>query len=280
MKKFFSIIFGMIIFICLFVLTIIINLNFLFKEKTINNINKNMDYMSFVNVAGKKDNINNIIDSTYEVLIKSGMSYTDIKNAINSKYLKSVVSKIEVDEINYLFYGKKSNALSKNDLKNMQNKYIKDKKIILALNFLNPSILEIERNINKNIDSIPNNNLKVVRYLFTNDFKIILLTLITISCVLIIIINKEKFIPYIFVPSCIVGIIELLIVLFADNYLYKYLSGLVYVFILPFVKQFTGTLLKTSLIIMCISVFYLLISDNISEKSKVILKKRIKIKND
>lgn len=286
MKKFFSIIFGIVIFICLFALTIVLNISNTFKESNIRKINNGMDYTELVGLMGVK-NKSSDFNSLYGKLLDNKFTSMQISSLYNSEYVKKIVTRIEVDNINYLLYNKHYKSMTTDDIGfDFKLENIKDFKgndISSDVNskvnkIIDQSFALMEDSVKEDIDSIPANYLKIIRFMFTNNFKIIMICIIAINSVLLIIINRAKTIPYIFVPSTIVGIAELLIVFFLDSLLYKTLSSSLYLILHPFADSFTNKLLITSLVIMCISIFYLAISDKIDSKTKVILRKKIKSK--
>lgn len=289
MKKFISIILSIMIFICLFLLTIILNINALFKKSNIRKINNSMDYTELVDIMGEKINVEKNFDNIYGKLLENKFTSMEITNLYNSKYIKEMVIKIETDNINYLLYKKEYKPVTTDDIgldiklngiKDIKGNDISSKITDSVKEIINASFKESEENIKEEIDSIPSVYLKIIRYMFKNTFKVILVALILINCIILIMINKNKFIPYIFVPCMIVGIIEILIVFFLDNIIYKTLDNFMYILMHPYVEYFTNKLLITSLIIMCISLFYLAIGDKIDEKSKVFLRKKLKVKKE
>lgn len=289
MRKFISVILSIGIFISLFLLTIILNINSLFTESNIRKVNNSMDYTELVDIMGEKLNIEESFSNIYDKLLNNKFTSTEISSLYNSKYIKEIIIKIENDNINYLLYNKKYKTITVNDIgldikidgvKDIKGNDISSKINSKITNMINASFAGVENEVKDSIDSIPSIYLKIIRYMFKDTFKVILVALIAINCVLLIIINKSKSISYIFVPSMITGIAELLIVFFTDSILYKYLDNFMYILMHPFADLFTNKLLITSLIIMCISIFYLAIGDRIEEKSKIFLKKKIKVKKE
>lgn len=279
MKRFINFLFSLIIFVSLFLLTIVINLNFLFKGFNLKKINENIDYTELINLSGKNIGIENDLNNIYNNLILIKLDSKKIDEIYNSRYLKDSIYSIENSSINYLLYNKKYDALDENELNEISKKYSNDDDFNKAFPLFNKVLINFSMKAKESIDSIPSKYLKVIRFMFSNNFKIILITIITISCIILIFIDKEKFIPNIFVPTLILGILELFIVFFAPNLIYKYLDEFIYVVINPYLSSFNRTLLITSLIIMIVSVIYLAIYDRTESKSKIVLKKKIRNKN-
>lgn len=277
MRKFFSIVIAIIIFIAVLFLTLVLNINLLIRKDNINKIASNIDYLDLVNVEGS-NNIKDIYDDMYIEMEKNDVRYKDINSFYNSNYIKHVSSIIINDNVNYLLYGKKNELTTSKLNKILDKELVNDsKKEIKKSNY---NFVNIDTNIRYFIDDIPTNINKIIRYIFGLNFKIILLAVLIISIIIEYILNREKSISYIFTSTLICGFIELLIAVFLKVGINYLISDLFYRLLLnSFSNNLVKMLIVTSGILILISIIYLGFNQIYEDKKKIIIKPRIKVKN-
>ena len=286
MKKVISIILSFIIFISLTTLTIILNINILTKYKTIDKISSKINYLDLVNIKGKQNDIQKNYDDIYLSYPENNINSDLITKIYNQKFAKDVTTKIIYTELNYLLTGKSEktytidelNTLTSKNINNIKNLSDNDKQIINnIITDNNLKILTIENIIRGKINNISYYKLKIIRYVLDYKFKIILLCLIIISIILEYIINKEKLFPYIFVPTIICSILELLIAIFLPSILFNLISNeFLKTIIYYYLKEFSNNILFTGLSILFISIFYLIINEKIINSTKKVIKPKLK----
>ena len=279
MKKIISILFAIICFLSLLILTIVLNINLLTKNKNIVKQTKNINYIELVSLNTINTDNKEIYDEIYYSLQKSDLPLEKIIIFYESDYIKEVFKNIIYNSSNYLFYNKEYKKYNVNTLNKLADKKIKDKELREQVKNINYNFVNMENNIKYNIDSIDYNKIRILRYIMDNKFKVILLSLIMISIIIEIILNKEKIIPYIFTSSTICSIVDIIISISLSFIVTKNINNeFVLLFIKPFVEYFDRTLLITGLVMLIISTIYLMINQKIDNITKIVIKPRIKVK--
>ena len=279
MKKIISILFAIICFLSLLILTIVLNINLLTKHKNIVKQTKNINYIELVSLNTINTDNKEIYDEIYYSLQKSDLPLEKIIIFYESDYIKEVFKNIIYNSSNYLFYNKEYKKYNVNTLNKLADKKIKDKELREQVKNINYNFVNMENNIKYNIDSIDYNKIRILRYIMDNKFKVILLSLIMISIIIEIILNKEKIIPYIFTSSTICSIVDIIISISLSFIVTKNINNeFVLLFIKPFVEYFDRTLLITGLVMLIISTIYLMINQKIDNITKIVIKPRIKVK--
>ncbi len=287
MKKVISIILSIIILISLLGLTIIININIIMKNKTISKVASNIKYIDLVNIKMKENELKETYDSIYISLQQEGISRENINKIYKQDFFEKITTKIIYTEVKFLLTGNISKTYTINDINNLIKKDIEKinlqqeekEKIIKILNYNSSKILTIENIIRSNINNISPTKIKIVRYFLSYKFKVILLCLLIICILIELVLNKERLLPYIFIPTIICSFLELLISIFTPksittNIANKFLESILY----PYIKIFLNNLLFTSLIILGISIIYLMVNESVMKKEKRRLKPKIKKK--
>lgn len=265
----------------------IINLNIIMKDKTINKVSSNINYINLVNIKMKENELKETYDSIYISLQQEGISKEQIKEIYKQDFLKKVTTKIIHTEINFLLTGNILKTYTINDLNNLIKKDIENMnlhqeekdKIVEVLIKNSPKILTIENIIRSNINNISMKKIKIIRYFLSYKFKVILLSIIIMAIILELIINKERLLSYIFIPTIICSLLELLISIFTPSIIMKsitneFLENILY----PYIKVFLNNLLFTSLIMLGISIIYLMMNEYIIKKEKRLIRPKIKKK--
>lgn len=290
MKKIVSIILAMIIFISLITLTTVLNINMLTKYETIHKISSKINYLDLVNIKTNKNDLQEIYDEIYLSFQEYNIPPETIKQFYNQEFFAKVTTKIIYTESNYFLTGKELKTYTLEELNNLAKENIhnikkisKDEEELLntLLERNNQRILTIENIIRSRINNMSYYKIKLIRYILDYKFKVILLCLMIISILLEYIINKEKLLPYIFIPTIICSVLELIISIFIPNIFSKtitnnFLEFLVY----PYIKMFANNLLFTALLLLLISIFYLIINEKMTAKLKKIIKPKITKKNN
>lgn len=287
MKKIMSILLSFVILVSLLGLTMIININIIMKEKTISKVASNINYIDLVNLKMKENELKETYDSIYVSLQQEGITKEQINEIYKQDFFKKVTAKIIYTEVNFLLTGNiiktytinELNNLIKRDIKKLNLQQEEEEKIIKILSNNSSKILTMQNIIRSNINNISFQKVKIIRYLLSYKFKVILLCLIIISIILELIINKERLLSYIFVPTIVCSLIELLISIFIPKLIVKritneFLENILY----PYIKIFLNNLLFTSLIILGTSIIYLMMNEYIIKKEKRIIKPKIKRK--
>lgn len=287
MKKVISIILSIIILISLLGLTIIININIIMKNNTISKVASNIKYIDLVNIKMKENELKETYDSIYISLQQEGISRENINKIYKQDFFEKITTKIIYTEVKFLLTGNISKTYTINDINNLIKKDIEKinlqqeekEKIIKILNYNSSKILTIENIIRSNINNISPTKIKIVRYFLSYKFKVILLCLLIICILIELVLNKERLLPYIFIPTIICSFLELLISIFTPksittNIANKFLESILY----PYIKIFLNNLLFTSLIILGISIIYLMVNESVMKKEKRRLKPKIKKK--
>lgn len=287
MKKIISIMLSITILMSLLGLTTIININIIMKDKTISKVASNIKYIDLVNIKMKENELKDAYDSIYIALQQEGISRKDINEIYKQDFFEKITTKIIYTEVNFLLTGNITKTYTTNEINNLIKKDIEKtniqseskEKIINVLSNNSSKILTIENIIRSNINNVSPTKIKIVRYFLSNQFKVILLCVLIICILIELMLNKEKILPYIFVPTIICSIIELLISILTSkliiaNITNKFLESIIY----PYIKSFLNNLLFTSLIILGISIIYLMMNESVIKKEKRVLKPKIKKK--
>ena len=276
MKRLINIILSLVILIDILFLSITININLFSKNNNIKKINNKINYIELTNIEGKNFNTKNYYDNFYKDLVNEDINSSDIEKIYKSKTFKDSMYKIENDNLKYLLKRKDYQRLTTKELNNKFKKELNDEKLSNKVSKYTYELVNIEDEIKYNIDKVPTKYTNTLRYLLSTTFKIIILCTMIISIILIFFINKDKFIAYIFIPSLIVGIIDLILGLSIDTIMYNKLSKFIYMLSKSFINNYITKLIFTSLIIILISLFYLSVYEKVESKFKVVLKSRIK----
>ncbi len=276
MKRLINIILSLVILIDILFLSITININLFSKNNNIKKINNKINYIELTNIEGKNFNTKNYYDNFYKDLVNEDINSSDIEKIYKSKTFKDSMYKIENDNLKYLLKRKDYQRLTTKELNNKFKKELNDEKLSNKVSKYTYELVNIEDEIKYNIDKVPTKYTNTLRYLISTTFKIIILCTMIISIILIFFINKDKFIAYIFIPSLIVGIIDLILGLSIDTIMYNKLSKFIYMLSKSFINNYITKLIFTSLIIILISLFYLSVYEKVESKFKVVLKSRIK----
>lgn len=293
MRKIVSIFLTIIVFISVTFLTLILNINVLTSHYVIEDVSKSLDYLELVDIKGSSSKLNNYYNELYSSLQKNNVSQEMIDKIYKIGFFKEVTYKIIIDEISMIMgdsndriYIKGPHSMyTKGELDKLLDEEILKAKLVIddkTLNLIkknNNIIMEIEKSFRNSYSIVGNNKIAVIRYVLGYPFKIILICLITISIILLYLINKEKYLPYIFVPIILASFLTLVSSLFLKKIiLYFVLDDFLLEFINPFIKIFTNNLLFSSLILLFISTVYLMIDEFISNMSKKKIKPKIKLK--
>lgn len=286
MQKIISITLSFIILISLISLTIVINFNIMINSKTINKIASNINYLDLINIKMKENELKETYDSLYLSLQQGGISKETIEEVYKQDFFQKITAKIIDVESNYLLTGKNLktytitdlNRIIEEDIQKMSKLSEEEKQtIITILHHSSSKILTIENIIRSNINNISSNKLKIIHYLLSSKFKVILLCLIIISILLQLMINKEKLLPYIFIPTIICSILELFISIFTPHILFSNISNkFLQTILFPYLQYFLTNLLFISLILLGISVIYLMANESIVIKEKNKIKPKLK----
>lgn len=277
MKKLFSFILVAINFISLFLLCIIININMLTKEKNINKLTSKINYLDYVQVDNTSE-IKDIYDNIY-LELKDNVGSSEISTIYNSSYISFVTSKIISNGIEFLLYNKSYKTLTTRELNkevNFNNTLIDD-----AVKKINYNFVTINNIVKYRISSISINKTNFIRFLFNPNTKVILLTLIILSIVILYLLNKEKVLKVIFVPTTLCGLFDVLVAIILPYFLKNiYKDEFVIDFLNVFIKEFVNKLFIYGIVIIFFSIIYLIINEKIEEKIKIVVKPKLKkIKN-
>ncbi len=289
MKRLISLVLSFIIFLLLLILIIILNINSVTKYNTINNISKKVNYLNFIDIKSNKNEIRDNYNILYLSLEKANISKEIIEKIYKSDFFVEVTSHIIYKEFTYLKdpYNKKASIYSKQQLDRLVDYYVdkindiddpikEEIKEIMKSN--NNNIITIEAIIRKDIANTSLYKLKLLRYLLNLNVKIILLCLIIILMIVECLLNKEKLIPYIFVPTTLSSVFGLLIALFFKQIVISNVDEFSLNFIIPYIELFSKNLMFTSILIIMISIIYLMINEYFVNKNKKIIRPKIKQK--
>lgn len=286
MKKLFSILLAFVSSISIFLLIIIFSIQFLVSEKTISKIASKIHYLELVNIDEESSELKENYDSIYLSLKDAGISNFQIKKFYETDFFEKIATKVIYIESNYLLTGKALKTYTIDELNNLSSKTIsqmnqlkKEEQALLTSTMQenNLKILTMENIIRSDINNITYSKLQVLRYFFSNTFKVILLCLIIISILLQYFLNKEKMFAYIFIPIIICCVIELVFSILLPSMFFRIISNSFLESILYFyVRDFSNYLLLISLILLIISAFYLMVHESIAEKMKKRIRPKIK----
>ena len=272
MKKIFSFILILINFVSLFLLCIIININMLTKEKNISKLTNKINYLDYVNIDSKSE-IGDIYDNIY-LELQDSLTSKEISIIYDSKYIRKVTSKIIYDGVSLLLYNKNYK---------LTTNYLNDKfdsnntRIDNAVRKINYNFVTINNIVKYRVSSISINKTNLIRFLFKPGTKVILLTLIILSIIILYLLNGEKILKIIFVPAIICGLLDILIAITIPIFLkYIYKDLFVIKFLNVFIKEFGNRLFIYGIVIIFISIIYLLINDRLEEKIKIVVKPKLK----
>ncbi len=290
MKKVVTIFLAIIVFISVIFLTFILNINILTDSQVIKDIAKDLDYLELVDIKGNSSNLKDYYNELYSSLQKNDVSQEMISQIYEMDFFNIVTSSIIYNKIasildmsNDKYYIRDPyHHFTKEELdilldEEFNKNGFNDDKILDLMKENNVNIIEIERVVGNGISMVIENN--IVRYMLGYPFKIILVCLITISIILLYLMNKEKYLPYIFVPVILSSFLVLVLSLFLKRIItYFVLDSFLLEFVNPFVKIFSNNLLFSSLILLFISAIYLMINEFISNMYKKKIKPKIKIR--
>ena len=272
MKKIFSFILILINFVSLFLLCIIININMLTKEKNISKLTNKINYLDYVNIDSKSE-IGDIYDNIY-LELQDSLTSKEISIIYDSKYIRKVTSKIIYDGVSLLLYNKNYKLTTNylNDKVDFNNTRIDN-----AVRKINYNFVTINNIVKYRVSSISINKTNLIRFLFKPGTKVILLTLIILSIIILYLLNGEKILKIIFVPAIICGLLDILIAITIPIFLkYIYKDLFVIKFLNVFIKEFGNRLFIYGIVIIFISIIYLLINDRLEEKIKIVVKPKLK----
>lgn len=289
-KKVVTIFLAIIVFISVIFLTFILNINILTDSQVIKDIAKDLDYLELVDIKGNSSNLKDYYNELYSSLQKNDVSQEMISQIYEMDFFNIVTSSIIYNKIasildmsNDKYYIRDPyHHFTKEELdilldEEFNKNGFNDDKILDLMKENNVNIIEIERVVGNGISMVIENN--IVRYMLGYPFKIILVCLITISIILLYLMNKEKYLPYIFVPVILSSFLVLVLSLFLKRIItYFVLDSFLLEFVNPFVKIFSNNLLFSSLILLFISAIYLMINEFISNMYKKKIKPKIKIR--
>lgn len=292
MKKIVSVSLSIVIFISVIVLTLILNINFMIDSNTIDKISKDLDYLGLVDIQGESSKIKNYYDDLYSLLQENDVSQetiskiykTDFFNLVTSLIVSKGIDSILTVETDKYYFKDPNSSFTKEELdtlleEELEKAGINDDKILDLMKDNNSNIIKIEKVVRNGISMVIGNN--IVKYILSYPFKIILVCLTTILIIILYLMNKEKYLPYIFVPVILASILSLFLSLFLGKIIFYLVSdNFLLEFINPFVKPFTRNLLFSSLILLFISVIYLMINEGISNINKRIIKPKIKMRKN
>lgn len=286
MKKLVSIFFSLINLIAIFLLIFIFSVHFLVREETVNKVSSRIYYLDLVNIEAGASEMKENFDSIYLSLKNAGVSNSHIQEFYEGNFFKKAVGKVIYTESNYLLFGGELKTYTLDELNSLSNKTIsqmkdlmEEEKRVLSSTMVenNLKILSIENSIRSTINNASYSKIQLIRYIFSNPFKVILLCLILISIVCQYFLNKEKMFSYIFVPTILCCMMGLLISLFLPIFFIQFFSNPFLEMILYFyIKVFSNYLLYFSLILLSISIFYLMIHESMIERMKKHIRPRLK----
>lgn len=293
MRKLVSVFSAIIVFISVTFLTLILNINVLTSSYVIEDVTKSLDYLELVGIKGNFNQLKDYYNELYSSLQKNNVSQEMISKIYKTDFFNKVTSKIILNRINMvlsdpndkLYIRDPYPMYNKEELDDLLDAEILKAKIVIddkTLNLIrenNNIIMEIEKLFSNNYSIFDNDKIAVIRYVLGYPFKIILICLIIILIIIMYLINKEKCLPYIFIPIILASFLTLVLSLFFSKILiYVILDDFLLEFINPFVKVFTNNLLFSSLILLFISIIYLMINEFISNRKKRKIKPKLKLK--
>lgn len=270
MRKFLSILLCIIIFMCTFILQLILNFSNIFNENSIKNMSKSL--ISIENIKPEDITPENIylktsLDVIYDIAENYNISKEEVNNFLESDDAKNFIANYINEMLSSIMknnYGDVSKSDTEKYLKNDIKKYLEnntnisneDKENIKS--FIDNNLSEI---LNKlpNITHITNNiNFKAIKFLqklFSLGTKIIssIIILISIIAIILLQLKKNKWLIYLgctLLISCIFNllfpyIIKLLLAYFINN------SSNI---LLSMIKIFYVSILKSYLIINIIGI--------------------------
>lgn len=292
-RKLVSVFSAIIVFISVTFLTLILNINVLTSSYVIEDVTKSLDYLELVGIKGNFNQLKDYYNELYSSLQKNNVSQEMISKIYKTDFFNKVTSKIILNRINMvlsdpndkLYIRDPYPMYNKEELDDLLDAEILKAKIVIddkTLNLIrenNNIIMEIEKLFSNNYSIFDNDKIAVIRYVLGYPFKIILICLIIILIIIMYLINKEKCLPYIFIPIILASFLTLVLSLFFNKIIiYVILDDFLLEFINPFVKVFTNNLLFSSLILLFISIIYLMINEFISNGRKRKIKPKLKLK--
>ena len=272
MKKIFSIFLILINFISLFLLCIIIDINMLTKEKNVNKLVDKINYLDYVNINSKSE-IGDIYDNIY-LELQDRLDSKEISTIYDSKYIRSVTGKIVYDGVSLLLYNKDYKLTS-----NYLNKKVSFNNTLIdnAVRKANYNFVTINNIVKYRVSSVSISKINLIRFLFKPGTKVILLTLIILSIIILYLLNKEKILKLIFVPATLCGLLNILVaIIIPDLFKHIYDDQFVIKFLNVFIKGFIDRLFIYGVVIIFFSIIYLIINEKMEEKIKIVVKPKLK----
>lgn len=285
MKRVISFFLSFIIFIIITLLGLIFSIHLLIRENVIKKETQNISYLELVDIKAEEGEVKKNYDEFY-LSLEEVLPNHLIKKLYESKIPSRIMRCLLLNEIDYIFNSFDTKVIDEEIIQKIVDEEMRvmglndsDRASVLSVIGSNSyRIINMEEAIRKKINSFPKKSLLLVRYFCGYPFKIILLCILTIAIIMEFLINKRNYLPYIFIPTIISGVLSIFISIFMTTFIKSRMQEFLFILVRFFISSLSDSLLVIGLMILFISILSLMFNEIIIKRGQVVIKPRLKMK--